>query len=343
MPPVRTRVLYLLRNYPLVCETYIQAEIDALGPGYEVRVAAQHAQRDGIEYAENPAPWRIVRRIEDVYAEIESFRPHVLHMHWLLDAAMITQLARRYDLPFTIRAHSFDTIASPYMKQWFDEAPRSLRDAGRDAHCRGILAFPFSRPFLERCGVPPEKILDCPPAVRISRFLDRGPNGEGVLNVGACLPKKDLGSYIELAAHHRGMAFSLYPVGYDTAPVEAHNRARGSPVTIMRCVRHSEMPAVYKRHRWLVYTASRELANIGWPCAVAEAQASGCGVALASVRPDLKDYVGEGAVLFDRIEDLAGVIDRPVPEAMREAGFAQAMKSDVNAQIGRLTALWPAS
>jgi glycosyltransferase involved in cell wall biosynthesis len=339
----RIRVLYLLRNYPLVCETYIQAEIDALGSRYEVRVASQHALGDALEYAENPAPWRIVKRIEDVHDEVRRFKPHALHMHWLLDAALLLTVARHHSLPFTVRAHSFDTLPSPYMARWFQEAPQALREMARDPLCRGILAFPFSRPFLENCGVPPEKIHDCRPPVDVRRFLDRTPNGEGMLNVGACLPKKDLGQYVELAARFPSMRFDLYPVGYDTRSIEALNQSRGSPVRIHRCVRHREMPAVYKAHQWLVYTASHELRNVGWPVAVAEAQASGCGVAMANLRPDLRDFVGEEAILFDRLDDLAGIIDRPVPPAMREAGFAKAMESDVDAQIDGLTGLWPAT
>jgi hypothetical protein len=71
----RTRVLYLLRNYPLVCETYIQVEIDAVRESREVRVVSRFTEREAAANVENPAPWRHVGRIEDVLDEVRSFRP----------------------------------------------------------------------------------------------------------------------------------------------------------------------------------------------------------------------------------------------------------------------------
>lgn len=340
MSPGKPRVLYLLRQYPLISETYIQAEIDALNAGYEIRVATQQVVPEAVSYMEDAAPYRLVKDYDDLLDLVDEFQPDILHMHWLLDAEVLLELARETGLPFTIRAHSFDTLPAPYMLHWFESAPRVLPEVGRDELCRGILAFPFSRPWLERCGIPPAKIHDCFPPVDVARFMNRAPNGEGVINVGAGLPKKDFPRYIELAARMPHLTFDLYPVGHETEEIAAFNRSRGSPVRIHQCVRHREMPAIYKAHRWLVYTISPQLNNVGWPVSVAEAQASGCGVALANVRPDLRDYLGEGGILFDRIEELIGVIDKPVPEAMREAGFAQARKSDVRGHIGMLTRLW---
>jgi glycosyltransferase involved in cell wall biosynthesis len=340
MASAKPRVLYFLRNYPLVCESYIQTEIEALRPHYEIRVMCRQADPEALGFVDDPAPWVVVPRFDAMLEEIRRFQPQVLHMHWLLDADTLRVLAQRTGLPFTIRAHSFDTIPTPYMETWFKVAPGVLRAAARDEHCRGILAFPFSRPFLEQCGVPADKIHDCHPPVDIKRFMNRAANGAGVINVGACLPKKNLASYIELAARMPDLDFDLYPVGYDTSSIEATNASHGSPVRIHRCVKHAEMPAIYKAHQWLVYTASPELRNVGWPLAVAEAQASGCGVALANVRPDLRDYLGEGGILFDHVDELAGVIDRPVPAQMREAGFVKCRDSDVDAHIHRLTDLW---
>jgi len=92
------------------------------------------------------------------------------------------------------------------------------------------------------------------------------------------------------------------------------------------------MPAEYKRHRWLVYTASAKRNSVGWPMAIAEAQAAGVGVLMQNVRPDLADCVGPG-FLFDRLEEVERLVRGPVPEDRREAGFAHAMRSDVDGHI----------
>ena len=77
-----------------------------------------------------------------------------------------------------------------------------------------------------------------------------------------------------------------------------------------------DMPDEYKKHCWLVYTASRTINTVGWPMALIEAQASGVGVCIQRIREDLREYVGEA--LVDAPEDLVDAIRRPRP--MRRAG-----------------------
>jgi glycosyltransferase involved in cell wall biosynthesis len=105
-------------------------------------------------------------------------------------------------------------------------------------------------------------------------------------------------------------------------------------------VEPKDMPQQYKKHQWLVYTADFDLATVGWPMAVAEAQASGVGVCMPRIRPDLAQYVGQGGYLYDSIEEIVDLVRGPVPNEMREAGFAQAWLSDVQQQKHLLTGLW---
>ena len=75
--------------------------------------------------------------------------------------------------------------------------------------------------------------------------------------------------------------------------------------------------------------------------AIAEAQAAGVGVCMANIRPDLKQYIGDAGFLFDTIDEARKIISQPVPEDIREAGFVQAEKSNINNHISLLTDLWP--
>ena len=80
--------------------------------------------------------------------------------------------------------------------------------------------------------------------------------------------------------------------------------------------------------------------SVGWPMAVAEAQAAGVGVCLAGIRPDLKDYVGAAGYLYKDIHEVKDIISAPPSAELREAGYEQARKSDVKSHIHRLTELW---
>jgi hypothetical protein len=65
---------------------------------------------------------------------------------------------------------------------------------------------------------------------------------------------------------------------------------------------------------------------------------------MPALRPDLAQYVGEGAgVLYDTIDELPAIVSGPVPEEMRERGFEQARKSDIERHKHLLTNLWDAA
>jgi hypothetical protein len=100
------------------------------------------------------------------------------------------------------------------------------------------------------------------------------------------------------------------------------------------------MPAEYKKHRWLVYTAAPAFNTVGWPMAIAEAQASGVGVCVPNLRSDLRDYVGQSGYLYDSIEEVVDIVSQPYPRELRELGFEQAKKSDAFEHIDLLLDLW---
>jgi hypothetical protein len=160
------------------------------------------------------------------------------------------------------------------------------------------------------------------------------------MNVGACLPKKRMEDFLALAAAVPGRRFDLYALGYRSREIDKRNVEMGEPVHIVPPVEPEEMLAEYKKHAWLVYTADSERGAVGWPMAVAEAQAAGVGVCFPNLRPDLREYVGDAGFLYDSISEVADIIARPFPEEMRRKGFEQAKKSDVALHKTILTDLW---
>ncbi len=330
----RPRVLFVATHYPQLSQTYIKSELKALRDDYEIKIVATSVPN--FEDPEHP-PFERIENFQRMIEIVRSFRPTVIHGHYLVQARLLSALAAVTDTPFTIRAHSFDSIVTETRR------PKHLDRLTAELdfeHCLGILAMPFTRPFLESSGLPAALIVDAPPVVDFHHFYNRAKNGTGIMNIGACLPKKRMEDFVDLAARMPSLEFNLYPIGYDTAKIAALNAERGGRLTIHEPRPFSAMPAVYKKHDWLVYTACPALKSVGWPMAVAEAQASGVAVCMAHIRPDLVDYVGDAGYLYESISDVERIIDQSPPAPMREAGFDRARSWDIKTNIHLLTDLW---
>lgn len=331
----RLKVLYLLREYPQISQTYIKVELEAVRDRYEVRVLTLGPP----DVAEpKHLPFSITPQHEQMTSAIREFKPNIIHTHYMILANLAAELSEGAGIPFTVRTHSFDVLeteAARTRPEWL-----SIRDYLRRDNCLGVLCFPFLRSPLEQFGVPADKLVDVPPVVAVQRFLDWGPNGRAIMNLGAVRPKKQMRDFVELSRLLPEREFNLYALGYQIQELKAYSESRGARINFMPPVSHDAMPAEYKKHEWLVYTAHPSIKSVGWPMAVAEAQASGTGVCLANIRPDLKDYVGEAGYLYTDLQKVKELISGPVPAAMREAGFEQAKKSDIAMHIHKLTDLW---
>lgn len=329
----KTRVLFVLSEYPTLSQTYKENEIKYVYADCEVAIAS--FQGHNKTYAQH-FPYTQVQKYQDVSAMVKVFRPDVLHGHYLHTVGILHRIAEAHNLPYTIRSHSFDILRVK------DDAIQKVAPMVNSDLCRGFLAFPFLRDRLVRCGIDNAKIFDAWPVVDFDRFYDRSPNGNGIMNTGACIPKKNMESFIELSMMMPDRDFTLFPIGYDTEQIVAYNQARGNPVRIVQTLEPFNMPYAYKRQEWLVYSGNPLIPTIGWPMAIAEAQAAGVGVLVHNVRPDIAEYVGEAGYLFGTIEEAKDILSAPFPNDRREAGIEQARKSDIKVNIKQLMDLWDA-
>lgn len=334
----KTRVLYILHHFPQISETYIRSEIEAIQEFCDVRVVSLRPA--DLAYSEH-VPYDLTDSPQRIRSIIEEFAPDVLHAHWLQQVPALAYFGGYFDqggtgraIPFTVRAHSFDTLGTN------PDQIGKTREIINSELCLGVLSFPFTRALFEKAGVRGDKIVNCWPVVNYRRFYDPSPNGDGVMNVGACLPKKQMSDFVQLASRHPGREFSLYAMGYNVRAMEQLNAAAGSPVRVVPAVEPTQMPAHYKKHSWLVYTAAHEYNTVGWPMAIAEAQAAGLGVCLPNLRPDLREYVGPSGYLYDSIAEVSDIIALPVSEEARQIGFEHARKSDVLTHRHLLLELW---
>jgi hypothetical protein len=310
-------------------------EAEAVRRDYDVRIVS--TRQGNLPGSDHP-PYEVLtgRGGERLREIIEDFRPHVLHAHYLHMAPFLAAISEKCGIPFTIRTHSFDTLISRRRKSRI-----GLRQvhAARSDGCAGILVFPFVRPLLEKIGMPGDRLVDCWPVIDYERFHDRSPNDSAILNVGACIVKKRMEDFVDLGKL-TDATLNLYPIGYDSKAIKRYNTEQGSPITVHETVEPKKMPAIYKAHDWLVYTASFEMNTVGWPMAVAEAQAAGLGVCFPNIRPDVVEYVGGAGFLYDSIQAVPAIIAQPYPDAMREIGFEHAKRSDIQHHKRLLTDIW---
>jgi len=345
------RVMYVLYTFPQLSQTYIKNEIEALKDAYDIDVIAM--KPPNLPY-KTTLPHRFDKHLGSIAEKIRAFRPHVMHTHRLEMVPVLERLSRKTGVPYTVRSHSVDTLNNDEkynpidgLVKWFKGQPnyRGFRPEHvvkylNGPNCLGMLAFPYARPRLEKAGVSRDKIVDCFPVIAYSRFLDRGPNGDAVMNTGACIPKKRMEDFVDLGGLVPQRPFHLYAIGYESQVLRDYNKSKGNPIEVVPTVEPEEMPAVYKKHQWMVYTADFADNTVGWPMAVAESQAAGVGVCVPDIRRDLQDYLGGAGYVYDSIADVAKIIRNDVPAEIRERGFEQARKSDIEGHKHLLANLW---
>jgi hypothetical protein len=334
----KPRVLYILYHYPQISETYIKTEIEAVQPECEIKVVSLH--HADVAYRNHP-PFLQTSDPALIREAVNEFQPHVLHTHWLTQVPTLAYFAGYFaeglasaQIPFTVRAHSFDVLGSD------GSHVRRAAPLINSELCLGVFTFPFTRKIFRAANVNEDRLHDSYPVVNYRRFHNPSPNGPAVMNVGACLPKKQMSDFLELAARLPDKEFNLYAMGYKVEDMRRLNKASGRPVTIVPPVEPENMPAEYKKHGWLVYTAARNENTVGWPIAVAEAQAAGVGVCVPNLRSDFRDYVGPAGFLYDSIGEVADIISQGFPEEMRQLGFEHAKKSDAFEHTRSLVAIW---
>lgn len=354
------KVVYLVKSFPQITQTYIKNEAEAMSEDFDVFVIANKPPN---KPCKTHVPFEIIPDRDKVLERVKELKPDVLHTHWLYEAPLAGWVSKKAGIPFTVRAHSFDILPTMrkgripgFVRNLYHHLRGGslitfLKDHSIPGHmvhaakyintdlCLGVLAFPFGRELMVKAGIDDSKIIDAFPVVKYDMFHNEEPNGDAVMNMGAALPKKKMTDFIKLASLVPDKVFNLYEMGYNTEGLEKKNN-RTNPVNFIEPIDQGDMLSHYKKHGWLVYTACKDYMNVGWPMAIAEAQAAGLGVCVSNIRPDLKQYIGGAGFVFDDIEEVVDIIKKPYPEHMREAGFKQAKKSDIKEHKRVLAGLW---
>lgn len=322
-----------LHGFPTISQTYMLNEVEALKDNYDLLVVTPY--KADLACKEHH-PFQQISGDEELHTVIQQFKPDVLHGHYIYTAPTLAAAAEKFSIPFTIRTHSFDVLNLQHMTYG-----SLVRVAANSDSCIGILAFPYACKLLTKYGIRQNKLHPCWPVMKFSRFHDRSDNRPGVLNIGACIPKKRLEDFVELGKL-TSQKLNLYSIGFNTDTFLKFNSDNGSPINIHRAVEPQEMPLVYKAHNWLVYTACPTRNTVGWSMAVPEAQAAGLGICFPNIRPDIQEFLGGAGFTYNSIHEVPDIIKEPYPQEMREIGFEHAKKSDIDRHIHIhiLTDLW---
>ena len=103
----KKKVLYVLFEYPQLSQTYIKNEIEAIAYDYEVEILSLNGVN--VSYKSH-FPYQKVDGMHDVLRKVREFSPDVMHTHWLNMMPFMNLLAKKTNVPYTVRAHSFDTL-----------------------------------------------------------------------------------------------------------------------------------------------------------------------------------------------------------------------------------------
>jgi len=358
----RLRVLYIMGKYPEYSETYMHEEILGIANEFDVNVVsylvAQSPRKNYfpyklIEYKDACLNWgdfdlvdvnftnkEQINFLDKMAIEIQKFRPDVMHAHYFATSLIIRKLSDIHGIPFTIRTHSFDML-QPYPKK-ID----ALCNAVNSPLCIGIFTYPAFQHLFIQHGIPKDKIFSSWPVVNVNRFYntEEPKKTNHILCCGPCTDKKAHDQFIDLADNMRnsGLEFNLYTRGNCERKMRKYNQSKGDPVTIVYA-EPEDMPAVYRNHDWLVYPSDTGINQVGLPCSIIEAQASGIGVCwqeLPGRKQEQLEFMGGAGYLFDSINDVPGIISKPYPEELRIKGLENSKKSDVNLHGEKLSRIW---
>jgi hypothetical protein len=295
--------------YPVISETYIGEDIDALEQAGAV-VAVSAVQEPIPAAADVPKP-----RL-DAETLIEEFKPDVGLMHWTTQAAGELALMERFDLPFACCVHSFD-MDHDRTQQLLDH-PLCVAVFGYphllDALPPGVV------PFIPTVG-PGTHI----PASSDTRTL--------ILSASAGLPKKNFAFLAETMAalpEFDRMIVLARTNGYEDLPADVQRLVTQADPSIAVGVNvpRAEVLEHMARASVLLYTLDPR-AVLGYPMSIVEAMLCGT-IPIMPDRPEARAIVGpaartyrEGGDIIRHVQEVAQGGPSIVAERQRLVDVAQ--------------------
>lgn len=331
------RILLLYNGYPRLSQTYQIDEADEINKKHQVLIYSWAWPLYDVK--SDSLPYIFKSPFSDIKT-IEKFNPEIIHAHYLTNLELCIRLSKKLNIPFTIRSHSFDVLRDKKLMLKYAELANS-------EYCKGILCFPGFVDIFKQSNFDMNKIKPTYPSLYIKKFINDSPNGHDIMSGGACLPKKNIEEFIQIAKiiknKYPWKNITYYFVQEDiqyTNIIKKMNIQNGSPIIFKTC-QNKDMPVEYKKHQWLIYHACPKIKTVGYPLMIAEAQASGVGVLMYNLRPDLKDdYIKDSGYVYDTTNEILDIISNDFSLEKKEIGMKLCYRYDIVSNIKILEDSW---
>lgn len=322
------KVLYVLGNYPKISETYITAEID-----YMLRqhvVVQVWSKREGTPGMRAQVP---VHRGQFLHA-LRTFKPDVVHVHYLIVGHAEIMAAGADGVPVTIRGHSYD----------FTE--ENARQAASSSYVRRLYLFPhFAAKFPGN-----KKVVAVPVGYDSTRYSSMVTKNRAlVLRTCAAKPTKGIADFLRISALCPAHRFVLLA---NTVAIDWMPTLRQMVKTIGRVELLEDVPndeAARWTHEAGIYldTSDPKGHQFGMPISVAEAMATG-SLVLARGSSEAQAYVGGGGWMYYNLTEAATLIQQSELwsadkwEAVRKAAVDRAAMYADHVSLAPILADWRA-
>lgn len=218
------------------------------------------------------------------------FRTNQLNGAW---TAVIARALHRRPLILRCGFLWADNVARTTASRWRRRVTAALERFCLRRADRVIVASPVHRDeVISRYGIEAARITVVPNYVDTAAFrpspqIER--EAGHVLFVGRLEPEKNVQALIDAVALVQGTRLTVVGEGAERAPLEAHARRSGAPVTFLGRVAHGELPRLMAGANLLALPSFFE----GVPKVIVEAMA--CGLPVLGTRvPGIRDLVSDG-------------------------------------------------
>lgn len=324
------RVLYVLEDYPVSSETYIETEIlYFLRRGVEIAVWSRRQ--------DSPRPPGSVPILGGSLGQaIKAFSPDILHAHWLLLAQVA--VAENFGVPVTVRAHSFEF------------SPNLVRGLAANPSMAAIFLFPRMAEIVSQ-GVNPGKVIPLPVSYDERMFYPEQKERGTVVRATAGLGSKDIGSFLDVAKACPEGKFTLIT----SRPKEdssylnnliGWNAAAGSPVKILIEVPREEAAAIIRKSEICLRSNNPAGHPFGMPISIAEAMGSGTVPVVRDHAPG-RSFVGDAGLYFNTIQQAvervrAILSDRVASDRLSAAAVERAKPYASSVVLPKILEVWGA-
>lgn len=302
----RLRVLGVTHSFPRFTEFYVESELAALGPGFDVATASEYDADERV-----PSSFT---RVGNVAEGVEKHRPDLVLIHFADVAFRVRPMLAERGIPYALRVHSYDV-----------ELART-HDFAADDLCVGVWAYPEhvgtlagSRPL---AGLVHDLQTFPPPPI------DRS----GLVFSSACLPKRDWSSLVSildgLGGIERTVILGTCHGSEELAPSVVADIERTDPrIRVSRDLRNAEVIRALTFSSSCLHLGSTSH-PIGNPRSVIEAWLTG-SIPLLPERPDARAFAGGFARYYSSADEAIALvreieIEGNALDKEREANYDQA-------------------